>query len=283
MMKKILLALIAAMVPVIMSAQAQIVTKKVKIEDFAERPTKVVLTGNAFYDSSIKEEVRKNWTISAYEFCTLEEFNSLKTDDNYYFLLNVKGQFRREAEPGLEFLSVVKGGRDAEEGINKMLELITFPYAAADSPTGRETVFLPLILNIMQSHILASQEKDIVAYGSLGSYSNNLSKVGEKTVLLFEEDMSSEVTPVVRRLYFKNGIEMTDEDTVDDCVLNHSPDTVVSYVVVPSDAHPGSFCYKMLIDTGTGELMYFRKHRITKKVGPGFLLEDIKRISESKK
>ena len=276
-------AAIAVLLPVIMSAQAQIITKKVKIEDFSERPTKIVLTGNAFYDSSIKDEVRKNWTISPYEFCSMEEFNELKTDPKYYFLVNVKGQFRRETEPGLEFLSIVKGGEAASESINKMLELITFPYAAADSPSGRETVFLPLILNIMQAHVLASQEKGLVAYGSLGSYSNNLSKIAKKDVLLSEDDMSSEITPVVRRLYFKNGVEMSDEDTVDDCVMEHSPDTVVSYVVAPANSHPGSFCYKMLIDTGTGELLYFRKHRITKKLGPGFLLEDIKRVAEAKK
>lgn len=281
-MRKLLFVIMAAAIPVLMQAQAQITTKKVKIEDFSEKITKVVLTGNPFFDASLKEDVKNRWTLSPYEFCTLDEFNSLKADDRYYFLMKVKGQFRKESEPGLEFLSIVKGGPAAEGGIDKMLEVVTFPYASVDSPSGRETVFLPLMLDIMQKHVMASQEKDIVAYGSLGTYSNNISKVGDKQVFLAEEDLSSEITPVVKRVYFKNGIEMTDADSADECVMDHSPNTVVSYTVAPENAHPGSFCYKILVDTGTGELLYFRKHRITRKTGPGFLLEDIKRIAEAK-
>ena len=48
-MKKFLILALAIMIPVTMSAQAQINTKKVKIEDFTEKTTKVVLTGNIFF------------------------------------------------------------------------------------------------------------------------------------------------------------------------------------------------------------------------------------------
>ena len=52
----------------------------------------------------------------------------------------------------------------------------------------------------------------------------------------------------------------------------------VSYVAVPTEATPGSYCYKMLIDNQTHKLYYFKKHRITKKTGAGFLAEDLRRI-----
>lgn len=281
-MKKIFALLAALAIPVLMSAQAQITTKKVKIEDFTEKTLKVVLSGNTFFDSALKSDMKSVWTISPYEFCSLEEFSALKTDPGYYFLIKVKGQFRKESEPGIEFLSIMKGDPDAGNGMDKMLDLVTFPYCAADSPSGRESVYLPAILEIMQNHILASQETDLIAYGQLGVYSNNLSKVKDATVLMAEEDLSAEITPVVKRLYFKNGIEMTDADTADECMMDASPDTVVSYTVCPGNPVPGSFCYKVLIDTGNNTLCYFRKHRITRKLGPGFLLEDIKRIAEAK-
>ena len=68
-MKKIILAAVSVLVPVIMSAQAQINTKKEKIEDFTEKTTKVVLTGNMFFDQTFMEEVQNRWRISPFEFC----------------------------------------------------------------------------------------------------------------------------------------------------------------------------------------------------------------------
>ena len=58
-------------------------------------------------------------------------------------------------------------------------------------------------------------------------------------------------------------------------------DAVVSYTVCPEDPQPGAFCYKMLVNAEDGELYYFRKHRITRKTGPGFLVEDMNRIVEA--
>ena len=280
-MKKILAAvLIAVSFPVLGAAQAQLTTRKVKIEDFTEKVTKVVLTGNVFFDATFEEEIKNRWVISPYEFCTLEEFDKIKTDPDYYFLIKVKGQFRRESEPGLEFLSVLKGGPEAEKGLDRMMDLITFPLAAADSPSGRETVFLPLILDIIQQHIISSTETDLVAYSSLGAYSNNLGHIRDCLTVLAEDDLSSEITPVVRRIYIKSSVTVEDTDVVDRYVADNAPGTVVSYTVCPEDPQPGSFCYKMLIDVENSELCYFRKHRITRKTGPGFLLEDIKRIAE---
>ena len=66
-------------------------------------------------------------------------------------------------------------------------------------------------------------------------------------------------------------------------MLENAPGTLVSYTVFPYDPVPGSYCYKMLIDAGTHKLYYFRKHKITKKRGPGFLTEDLMRITADRK
>lgn len=281
MMKKILILLVAALsIPALMAAQAQITTKKVKIEDFTEKVTKVVLSGNMFYDSTLKEAVREHWTISPYEFCSIEDFQEMKTDADYYFLIKVKGQFRKESGPGIEFLSLLKGGPEAEKGLDKMLELITFPYAAVDSPSGRETVFLPLMLNIVQQHVLSSIATDIVAYSPLIAYSNNIGKIKGKQVIMAEEDLSADVLQLEDD-YLKAPIVVTDMDTADEYVAGNVADAVVSYTVCPEDPQPGAFCYKMLVNAEDGELYYFRKHRITRKTGSGFLVEDMNRIVEA--
>jgi hypothetical protein len=48
--------------------------------------------------------------------------------------------------------------------------------------------------------------------------------------------------------------------------------------VAPFEPQPGAYCYKMLIDTQTHKLYYYKRHRISSKAGAGFLKDDLKRI-----
>ena len=108
----------AVLIPVSMFSQAQITTKKMKLEDFPEKVTKVVLSGNMFIDGAIEDAVKNRWAVSPYEFCSFQEFESLKGKEDYYFLMVVTGQFRKESGPGIEFLSLLKGGPEAEKGLS---------------------------------------------------------------------------------------------------------------------------------------------------------------------
>lgn len=279
MMKKFLVLIISAMLPLMASAQAQINTKKVKIADFTQKVTKVVLPGNAFYDGAFQEVISSRWRVSPYEFCDLSEFEKLKNSDQYYFMMMTQGQFRKETEPGIQFITLVKGGSDAAEGIDSMLEVVTVPFAAADFPSGRELVYLPALVDMIQNYAVASMEKDLSNLGGLAAFASNLSKADHMSIFFAEEDLSDEITDEAKVSMSERGMTVTDAGTVDEMADGRTAGTIVSYTVAPDEPVVGSFCYKMLIDTNTHELYYFRKHRINKKLSSGFLAEDIKRIS----
>ena len=221
--------------------------------------------------------MKARWRVSPYEFCTWDEFQKDRNSSDFYFLLTTSSQFKKESEPGLDLLTLVKGGTGAT--INSMLEVVFIPFAPAEDPSGREMVFLPAFLDIIQKHALMSMEKDTDGYIGLSNNSMNIAKAKNMEFVFSEDDLSSEITREFRDLNFDSDMVITDEDSADDCMLENEPNTLVSYVVTPTDAQPGSFCYKMLINSETHELYYFRRHRITKKLGPGFLAEDIKRIN----
>ena len=273
-MKKILLFFAFAIMTASAFAQAQIDTKKVKISDFTQKVTKVVVTGNALYDGVLQDEVAARWRISPYEFCTLDEFNSLKGSDKYYFLITTKGQFKKEAEPSLQFLTLVKGGSNASKGIDEMLEIVSMPISSADNPSGRELVFLPVFLTIIQEYTLDSMDRDYNAYLGLGNYTSNISKASEKNIVFSENDIAPNVEMGDCASFI-----VTDEDSADEMIMNNAQNTLVSYVVAPAEPVNGSFCYKMLIDAQTYELYYYRKHRISAKSGAGFLPYDIRSIN----
>lgn len=276
-MKKILLIIALAAISASAFAQAQIDTKKVKIGDFTQKVTKVVLTGSALFDGVLQDEVAARWRVSPYEFCSLEEFNSLKNSDKYYFLLTTKGQFKKETEPSLQFLTLVKGGNQASKGIDEMLEIVSLPIASAEDPSGRELVFLPVFLNIIQKYTIDSMDKDYSAYAGLGNYTSRISKSEGMNIVFSEDDLDATVTENELA-----GFVVTDEDSADKFVMDNTPNTLVSYVAAPSNPVNGSFCYKMLVNAETYELYFYRKHRINAKNGPGFMPYDIRHINISR-
>lgn len=278
-MKKFLILIVSVLMPFIASAQAQINTKKMKIADFPQKVTKIVLPGNTFYDSAFQEDVSARWRVSPYEFCTLEEFENIKGNEQYYFLVLSQGQFRKEKEPGLQFLTLVKGGAGAAEGLNDMLEVATVPFSAADEPSGREITYLPALLDIIQNYAIASIEKDFTNMGGLSNFATSLSKTSGMNIVFADEDLSSEISEEVIANEFDSAMEVLDVDEADEIAADGTSNTLVSYVIAPANPVAGSFCYKLLIDANNHELYYFRKHKIGKKLGCGFLAEDIKRIT----
>ena len=277
-MKKFLILIICSILPLSVFAQANITTKRIKISDFPQKVTKIVLTGNVLFDAVLKEEITARWRVSPFEFCTLQEFENLKDKDQYYFLMSIKGQFKTENEPGLQFLTIIKGGPKAANGINEMLEVISLPIASAENPSGRELIFLPAFITILQQFTSEAIENDKCLYSGLSYYSRGINNSKEKNILLTEEDLDSLVNEDIRNLYINNGVEITDIDYADSLLKATAPNTLVSYVAAPAEAKNGFYCYKMLIDTQTYQLYFFRKHRISPKHGAGFTDYDLRSI-----
>ena len=102
--------------------QAQITTRKEKLSDFTSRTMKVVLPGNHFIDPVLRDALNNTWSISPFEFCTMEEFKSLKNNEEYYFMLPVKVKYKKETEPGITMMTLVKGKANAKT-VNDLTEV----------------------------------------------------------------------------------------------------------------------------------------------------------------
>ncbi len=256
--------------------QAQITTRREKLKDFTSKTTKVVLTGDEFLDEAVKESVAATWTVSPYEFCSNEEFQNLKGNADFYFLMVVKGQFRRESEPGIDMLTLVKGGEGADKSINDMFEVVSFPLRSTEDPSGREFVLLPAFLKIIQEHTTSLTDTEMKAYSNIGAKDSK--KLRIKRIFFWAEDFAPQVDEQTKRSLDEDILIKEDEDEVDEIFSEGTFNTVVSYVVAPSEPVNGSICYKMLIGSDNHELYYFKKHKITAKNGKGFLSSDIKSI-----
>lgn len=269
----------AVLLPVLTWGQAQINTKKVKIGDFTQKITKVVLSGNEFIDTAFKDEVTARWRISPYEFCTLEEFNNMKNSDEYYFLIITNGQFKKDLSPTIQFMTLIKGGKGSDQGIDGMLEIVSLPVASAQFPSGREITYIPAFLDIIQDYTLDSMEKDANAYGGLTNYTANIVRSEDMKIAFSKDDLAVSLDSLEEGTdSFGKDMLIMEEEEVDALMSEGAEGTIVSYVVAPFEPQNGMYCYKMLIDTQNHKLYYYKRHKITAKDGPGFLKEDLKRI-----
>ena len=262
-------------------AQAQIYTRKEKLKDITAKTTKVVLTGDEMLDEALKESVAASWTMSPYEFCTNAEFEKLKTSDKYYFLLVVKGQQRKESEPGIDMLTLVKGGEGASKSINDMLEVVTFPLRSATEPSGREFVLLPAFLNIIQEHAQNLISSEVKAYSTLGA--EDTKKLAIKRIFFSKDDFAPQVDNRTMESLDEDIIIEDDEEDVDKVFTEGEYNAVISYIVAPSEPVDGSVCYKLLIGADNHKLYWYKKHRISPRSGIGFLATDLRTINQIRK
>ncbi len=260
-------------------AQAQINTKKVKIGDFTQKTLKVVLSGNPMIDSVLQDEVSSGWRVSPYEFCTLDDFMSGRTNPDNYFMLLSKTRLGVESDPEIEFLTVVKGGKDAEKGIEEMLEVCAFPVRAAQMPGGREFDFMPAIIDIIQDYILKSMEDDRVGYAGLGKFACGISATSGMNLVMADGDISRNVSETVRSRASNAGIAFVDDDEADEIMSSGDMNSVVSYTVSPTNPGPDSYCYRMLIGAGDHRLYYFRRQYVGKDGDYGFRAAEISKLA----
>lgn len=226
--KKLFISFLLTLSSLAVLAQGQMYTRKVKLEDFPVRTTKVVIGGSSFLDMRFKEEMNARWRISAFEFCTPQDHEQLKHDNSYYFI-NIA------ADEGVAFLILTKGGReDDENNLKKPFEVVRIPIASIDNPSGKELLFMGAFIDILQTFVEDAMASDQAAYAGLKHY--NSRKLTGKRVYVNPDD--------VDRLY-----------------ASAEPNAVLGISIAPVSISFKSHCYKMLISADTHEIYYFHKSR----------------------
>lgn len=278
LLRTLIILCLSASVSLSASAQGKITTKKLRLSDFTTKTTKIVLTGNAIMDEVIKEGVSRHWRISPYEFCTMDEYSSLRRSTDYYFLRTITAKNEKDKGSGITTLSLSRGGAEEDKDYKKeAMDVIDVPIAYADSPSGREFIFISAFLDIIQEYVIDSMTSDKTGYMGLNGVTKNLGKAREKDIYFSMDDLAPELS--AEQVRNGRNIFVEDEDTVDDIFSRSTNDAIVSYVICPDEPVVGAFCYKMLISADTHELYYFSRHKLSQKAGPGFLPKDLRYIS----
>ncbi|MEN6619515.1 MAG: hypothetical protein ABFC28_08515 [Rikenellaceae bacterium] len=278
-MRQLSLLLISLFLVTNISAQKVIKDVKNNFNNFGTKITKVVIPGTGLIDLSIRDAVKKGWKISPYEFCTSQEYDKIKEDTSFYFLLRTDGIFGNEYEPRLEYLSLIKGGPKFKKGLFLSAEIISLPFQAKDNESGHILPFIPAYLDIMQNYIYKVQKKNLLAFTGKSSYGENLNGIKGKTILFNSTDIGFPTIKDEIKWKFRGRAESVTADEIEKTIYESVPDLVVSLVISPAGNPKGGYCYKLLIGAENHELYFIRKHKISTRLQAGFTKEDIKKIS----
>lgn len=259
-------------------AQIDLFNKKENLKDFNYKTLMVVIENNSIVDLALKEAVEKKWKISKYEFCNLDEFEQLKGDTSYYFLVRVQGIFKKEREPGIEFLSLLKGGPAGVKGVDQMADILSLPFQSVDDNQGNILPYVGSYVKIMQAHVLRVQKKKIAAHIGLAWYANRLNEIKDKQVLINENDLLENLSRSEAESLLKNSVRIVGEEEIEQVLNDEAAKTLVTLLIAPDVDQQGSYCYKMLISADSHELFYYKKQKISPKTPKGFSKEDIKAI-----
>ena len=277
-MKRLTTLILLICTGVSLFAQGKVTTRKHLFSDFTDKITKVVMAGDDVQDGALRQAVVDLWTASPFEFCPMADYETLRRSDTYYFLLVTAGQARREEEPMVRFLTLEKGGADSGDNVALRTEVISLPLRPVEGGFGRELVFLPALVKGVQDFALQAMESEKTAYSGMAWFNGNFDrKGGIKRIYIAREDLSASVTDKDRARYLDEDILLCDEDEADKVYLDKTFNTLVSYTV-----SAGVWSYKMLIEADTDTLYYIRRHKVTAKNAPGFLAEDLRRISKKR-
>ena len=266
-MRRLIVSALCLFACIVALAQGQVSTRSYILADFQDKVTKVVLPEDPILQSALRQEVVNIWSASAFEFCTWDEYESIR-EEEYYFLLVRAFKFKGEQEPGILFMSLLRG---------ESHEVISLPVAPADDSSGRELVYLGAIVKAVQDYTLAAMDSEKTAYIPEQWFNDNYARSGKMmTIHLAKEDLSLSVKEADLEKYLDEDFHVCDAAEADDIFVDAPVNTMVSYSVCPVDPSAASYSYQLLFRADTQELCYISRHRIRPYMKAGFLAKDLK-------
>ncbi len=249
-------------------------------EDIPQSLTYVVINNdNSMNDLFFKDAVEHNWHITKFEFCSQEKFHEIKCDTNYYFLLRAERLPKNGKGPAYESISFVKGNNYVGEFLKEMPELVSVPMFPKDDHSGRIICYLPAYMEIIQNAIQRIVDGKSLPYRQK-LYTEPLSEIVDKTILFREGDIAFNISQEELDMIFHGHVKIVSQDEIDQALSEQHPDTLVSLVIGPETPVKGAFCYKMLLDTKTKELYYYKRHKTSTRKPTGFTKKDIRTLAK---
>lgn len=281
MMKNVLL-IVAMLMPAALSAQQRPYPTFDDAEKFKKSTTCIVKEDDpfSFYNAEIKDAVDKYWKVTPVKYITTEEFNVMRNDPSYSFIVLTITNFSNDKSGSTyDFLNLLLGA-DVEE-LDQLPEFCAIPLCFSGAPEEEYSYKLGLIIRFMEYHAeLVMKNPTLSALRYLKYYNRNVPSIKDKTIFVRQDDLAPEVnTPEKIAAYYPYKVRIVDEDEIIRAIEEKQKDVLIVHKVGPEGVKQTGTCMKTLIGTDDAVMYYYDSHMVDSKNASGLLVADLKRLA----
>lgn len=263
-------------------AQSYVPTKQ-DLESFFKTKTMVVLEDNPLlqYNINIRSVIQQHWKITPYEFITFKQFEEMRKDPQYSFLVMTQVSFEKDKlDARYNFLQLLLGRNVLR--VNQLPEICSVPLSYYGVYEDNYIYKLGTLVRFVQKHVeLLRENPGMISENVFKHYNDNIKDIKEKTLYLVEDELAKEVNsvPRIRKVYPYKFKIVTRED-IEEAIKNEDDDVVFLHKVGPEGTRIKARCYKILIGAKDANFYYFDYHMVNNKKPDGFLESDFKKLSK---
>ena len=250
-------------------AQAQFFTRKMRLQNYADKLTRVVLSGNELEDRELRGEASALWEMNPFEFCTQSEYESSKFNSDYYFLRFVDTA-TSDSLYALRSLQLSKGGPADVQDIEAGFEIVRIPlgYVRDGEMQERSLCFLPAYIDMIQAYVPDAARSGRPPF-------TQIPHPRGKTFVFSERDLTAEAAEYEGfGSSDSNLLKMSDDDYLS-VFKKGTEGAVVCIAIYPSAAIEGSDCYRLMAGADDHKLYYWEAFTLKEGTEVLFRLSDV--------
>lgn len=281
-MKKYSLFILFILIAHALSAQQRPYPTVEDAEKFRKSVTCVVLEQDqfSFYNAEIRDAVNKYWKVTPVKYISAEEFNVMRTDPAYSFIVLTITNFSNDKSGStFDFLNLLLGA-DVDE-LDQLPEFCAIPLCFSGAPEEEYSYKLGLIIRFMEYHAeLVMKNPATTALRYLKYYNKNVPEIMNKTILVREDDLAPEVNTVERiALHYPYKVRIVTEEEIMSAIESKEKDVLIVHKVGPDGVKQTGTCMKMLVGTDDAVMYYYDSHMVDSRNANGLLISDLKRLA----
>jgi len=281
-MKKTVLVLLLSLIVVALQAQQRPYPTVDDAKKFFASTTCIVQEDDpfSFYNAEIKAAVEKYWKATPFKFITVNEFNVMRNDPAYSFIVLTITNFSNDKSgSAYDFLNLLLGAD--VDNLDELPEFCAIPLCFAGAPEEEYSYKLGLIVRFMQYHAdLISKNPTESALKYLKYYNKNVPAISGKTILVRQDDLAPEISTEAKiKSFYPNKVRIVTEEEIVAAVENMEKDILIFHKVGPEASKQTGTCLKMLIGTDDAIMYYYDTHMVDSKNANGMLISDLKRMA----
>ena len=234
----------------------------------------------SFYNAEIRDAVDKYWKVTTVKYISGEEFNVMRNDPSYSFLVLTMTNFSNDKSGSIyDFLNLVQGAEVDE--LDQLPEFCAIPLCFSGAPEEEYSYKLGLIIRFMEYHAeLVMKNPSTTALRYLKYYNKNVPEIRNKTILVREEDLSPEINTLERiAVHYPYRVRIVDEAEIIRAIEEKDKDVLIVHKVGPDGVKQTGTCMKTLIGTDDAVMYYYDSHMVDSRNSNGLLISDLKRLA----